>query len=84
MVVETKKKMTQKLHVFFFLVFKKTHSSKPKISQIKIYLQETPRIKIFFICKASGRTLGFLNKDLRQTLNFFVVIFLVLFFIILY
>jgi hypothetical protein len=55
MVVETKKKMIQKLPVFFFfLVFKKTNSSKPKISQIKIYLQETPRIKIFFICKASG------------------------------
>jgi hypothetical protein len=44
---------------FFFVIFKKTQWSKPKISQIKTYLQETPRIKIFFRFKANGWTLCF-------------------------
>jgi len=62
MVVGTKNKRQwhkNYLFFFFFVIFKKTQSSKPKISQLKTYLQETPRIKIFFRFKANGWTLYF-------------------------
>ena len=50
MVVKTinKKTNTKTAHLFF-VIFKKTKPSKPKISQIKIYLQETLKMKIFFL-----------------------------------
>ena len=64
MVVKTiNKKTNTKTTHFFFVIFKKTQPSKLKISQIKIYLQETLRMKIFFLFrfKANGRTLCLLE-----------------------
>jgi hypothetical protein len=60
--------MTQKLP---FLIFKKTQPTKPKISQIKIYLQETQESRLVLIFKANGQTLCFFKSNLQQILKIY-------------
>ena len=86
-VAETKKTITQKLSIILFYDFQETQPSKSKIFQIKMYLQETPRIKICFSnLKQMVELYVYLNQDLRQTLKicFLVILFVICLYIKLY